>query len=131
MLTGYRRHSPKCKYESMSEKRCHCPLCVNGTIDGKLIRQSLKTMVWDVGQKKVREWEAAGKTAGAQGREMRGEIEEVLAFTLVDMALRTESLEGIENGACRVRWHGEADAGEDSAGSCRRDGRSCTLIQSD
>jgi len=33
---------------------------VNGTIDGKLIRQSLKTRVWDVGQKKVREWEAAG-----------------------------------------------------------------------
>ena len=29
---------------------------------------------------------------------MRGEIEEVLAFSLVDMALRTESLEGIENG---------------------------------
>ena len=74
---------------------------------------------------------SGGKTAGAQGREMRGEIEEVLAFTLVDMALRTESLEGIENGACRVRCHGEADAGEDSAGSCRRNGRSCTLIQSD
>ena len=67
MLTGYRRHSPKCKYESMSEKRCHCPLWVNGTIGGKLIRQSLKTRVWDVGQKKVREWEAAGKTAGRRG----------------------------------------------------------------
>ena len=42
MLTVYRRHSPKCKYQSMSEKRCHCPLWVNGPIDGKLIRQSLK-----------------------------------------------------------------------------------------
>ena len=60
MLTVYRRHSPKCKSQSMSEKRCHCPLRVNGTIDGKLIRQSLKTRVWDIGQKKVRDWEAAG-----------------------------------------------------------------------
>ena len=33
---------------------------------------------------------------------MRGEIEEVLAFNLVDMALRTESLEGIEKGAGRA-----------------------------
>jgi hypothetical protein len=33
---------------------------------------------------------------------MRGEIEEVLAFTLVDMALRAESLEGIENGSGRA-----------------------------
>jgi len=67
MLTVYRRHATKCKYESMSEKRCHCPLWVNGTIDGKLIRLSLKTSQTLVGQKKVREWEAAGKTAGRRG----------------------------------------------------------------
>jgi hypothetical protein len=35
MLTVYRRYSPKCKYQSMSEKRCRCPLWVNGTIDGE------------------------------------------------------------------------------------------------
>jgi hypothetical protein len=27
---------------------------------GKLIRQSLKTRVWGIGQKKVRDWEAVG-----------------------------------------------------------------------
>ena len=67
MLSLYRRHSPKCKYQSMSEKRCHCALWVVGTIDGKPLRQSLKTRVWEVGQRKVRDWEAAGMVTVSVG----------------------------------------------------------------
>src|SRR5215471_9748833 len=71
MLSLYRRHSPKCKYQSMSEKRCHCPLWVVGTIDGKPLRQSLKTRVWEVGQRKVRDWEAAGRRGTGADRKIQ------------------------------------------------------------
>jgi len=79
MLSLYRRHSPKCKYQSMSEKRCHCPLWMVGTIDGKPLRQSLKTRVWEVGQRKVRDWEAAGMVTVSVGEALERFLDDCLA----------------------------------------------------
>jgi hypothetical protein len=44
----------------MSEKKCRCLLWVNGTIERLPDQLPIKTRVWDIGQKKVRDWEAVG-----------------------------------------------------------------------
>lgn len=66
MLTPYRRHLNSCPHKSMGQRRCRCPIWVNGRVRGVLIRKSLKTLNWDAALRISREWEDAGeeKTLG-------------------------------------------------------------------
>lgn len=61
MLTIFRRHTLKCRHTSRDERRCSCPIAVEGTLNGEYIRKSLGLRSWEAAQKKVREWEAAGR----------------------------------------------------------------------
>jgi integrase len=41
-------------------KACRCPVWVQGVLDGKKIRESLKTSNWQKAQETIREWEVLG-----------------------------------------------------------------------
>jgi integrase/recombinase XerD len=59
MLTVYHRHNPAlCKSTDRNYKRCACPTWVEGTVDDKYVRQSLKTRSWERAVAKVRKMEA-------------------------------------------------------------------------
>ena len=63
MLTIFRRHLKKCDHRSEGRKyrRCHCPISVDGSINGKEIpRRSLRLHNWEKAQAIIREWEAEG-----------------------------------------------------------------------
>ena len=65
MLTIYRRHRKNCKHRSKGRKYrdCHCPIWVDGFLDGKEMRESLKTRDWQRSQCEIREWEAEDRRA--------------------------------------------------------------------
>lgn len=66
MLTIYRRHLDACenKAEGRSYRRCRCPLWVQGTLAGEVVRKSLDLSNWDSAQRLIRDWEASGKVGG-------------------------------------------------------------------
>ena len=60
MLTIYRRHRKNCKQRAKGRKyrHCQCPIWVDGLLDGKEMRESLKLRDWQRAQDLIREWEA-------------------------------------------------------------------------
>jgi integrase/recombinase XerD len=60
MLTIYRRHRRSCKHLAKGRKRrqCQCPIWVDGWLEGKQIRESLKLRDWQRAQEMIRDWEA-------------------------------------------------------------------------
>ena len=60
MLTIYRRHRRNCKQRAKGRKHrhCQCPIWVDGFLDSKELRESLKMRDWQRAQETVREWEA-------------------------------------------------------------------------
>lgn len=64
MLTIFRRHLKSCPQTSRDYRRCRCPIHVEGTLGGVLIRKSLDLNSWDAAQSLVREWETRGKAGG-------------------------------------------------------------------
>src|SRR5260221_11299754 len=60
MLTIYRRHRKSCKQRAKGRKyrHCQCPIWVDGFLDSKELRESLKMRDWQRAQEIVREWEA-------------------------------------------------------------------------
>lgn len=62
MLTIYRRHRKRCKNRSdRYAKRDKCACWIEGTTEGKYIRQSLKTRSWERAEELKREFEDAGR----------------------------------------------------------------------
>lgn len=59
-LQIYRRHSPNCPQKSRRYRRCNCPCWIEGTLEGKYFRKSLKVRSWDRAQKLVHEMEEFG-----------------------------------------------------------------------
>jgi len=57
MLTAYRRHLDGCKSTTRDEKKCQCPVWVQGTAHGVSIRKSLSVRSWEAGQKLIRDIE--------------------------------------------------------------------------
>jgi integrase/recombinase XerD len=57
VLTIYRRHLKKCAHRSRHARRCKCPLHVEGTLRGELIRKALDVTSWEAAQDRVRDWE--------------------------------------------------------------------------
>lgn len=62
MLTIFRRHSASCRHRNKrrAHKTCRCPLHVQGSLEGKPLRQSLGTTSWSRAQDIVRKWESEG-----------------------------------------------------------------------
>lgn len=63
MLNLYRRHLRSCGHSLRTQKKCGCPIWVQGTLHGKWLKKSLDLRNWEAAQKLVREWEGGG---GAQ-----------------------------------------------------------------
>jgi integrase len=63
MLTIYRRHKKSCghRMEGRKYRRCRCPIWIDGTMQGKEIRESLGELDWEKAQKMVRDWELASE----------------------------------------------------------------------
>ena len=60
MLTVFRRHTRRCPHTSRKERRCQCPLVVEGTLKGVKIRRSLGLRSFEAAQGVIREWEVQG-----------------------------------------------------------------------
>jgi integrase len=65
MLTLFRRHLKSCPNTSRKDRRCRCPLHVEGTLAGESIRKALDLTSWEAGQTFIREWEVAGRVTAA------------------------------------------------------------------
>jgi integrase/recombinase XerD len=63
MLAIYKRHSAECPQKSRSYRRCDCPCWTEGTVEGRYIRESLKTRNWQRATEIVRDKEAGKKDA--------------------------------------------------------------------
>ena len=63
MLGIFRRHQKSCAHRSAGRKyrRCHCPVWVDGHLNGQEIHKSLRTRDWQKAQGIVRGWEADGE----------------------------------------------------------------------
>jgi integrase/recombinase XerD len=57
VLTVFRRHLKSCPHSSRRERRCKCPLQVEGTLRGEKIRKALNVTSWEAAQDVVRDWE--------------------------------------------------------------------------
>src|ERR1700733_11637611 len=58
MLTLWRRHKSTCKYKGDRYwRKCRCAVHVEGTVEGKYLRQSLKTRSWERGEELKRQLE--------------------------------------------------------------------------
>jgi hypothetical protein len=62
MLNLFRRHLRNCRHrpKGRHHRACSCPLSVEGTLRGTLIRKSLDIRSWNAGQALLRKWEAEG-----------------------------------------------------------------------
>lgn len=62
MLNLFRRHLRNCRHrpKGRHHRACSCPLSVEGTLRGTLIRKSLDIRSWEAGQALLRKWEAEG-----------------------------------------------------------------------
>jgi integrase/recombinase XerD len=63
MLGIFRRHQKRCDHrkEGRKYRRCHCPVWVDGWLNGEEIHKSLRTRDWQKAQGIVRESEADGE----------------------------------------------------------------------
>ena len=61
MLTIYRRHYPPCPYTTRRHRNCKCPIWVQGTLRGEIVKQSLDLRSWQAASDLVRGWEASGE----------------------------------------------------------------------
>jgi len=61
MLRIYRRHGTYCTYRSERDRRCKCPIYIEGTLGGESIRRSLDKTSWDAATQIVNAWTASGK----------------------------------------------------------------------
>jgi integrase/recombinase XerD len=80
VLAVYKRHSPPCPHKSRQYRRCNCPCWIEGTVEGKYHRRSLKTRSWERATKLAREIE--------EGRTHSVSIEEATASFLRDAEAR-------------------------------------------
>src|SRR5262245_18268917 len=60
MLRIYRRHGTHCHYRSERDRRCKCPIYVEGTLGGESIRRSLDQTSKYAASEVVNQWTASG-----------------------------------------------------------------------
>jgi integrase/recombinase XerD len=96
MLTVYRRHLSDCAHRPKGRRwnRCACPIWVQGTLGGEVIRRSLDLTSWEAAADRVRGWEASG-TVGVVKAEVPT-IREAVAKYLADAEARKLAPESIK-----------------------------------
>jgi integrase/recombinase XerD len=57
VLTLYRRHTAKCKYQTRRHRHCQCPIWAEGSIHGQNLRQSINLRNWEAAHRLINEWE--------------------------------------------------------------------------
>lgn len=59
MLTIYRRHKQSCPHKSKGRRwtKCPCPVWVQGTLEGRPVKQTLETTNWQRAQQIIHAWE--------------------------------------------------------------------------
>lgn len=67
MLNLFRRHTHTCPNTSRKDRKCSCPLHVEGSFYGDYIRMGLDTRSWEAAQRMIREWEATGTITTTEG----------------------------------------------------------------
>ena len=86
MLTIFRRHGPRCGKKSRTYKRCKCPVWIEGTALGKVLkRQALGTRSWEEAEAMRRRME------GGQGEPVT--IKQAIADFRLDIDRRNLSPE--------------------------------------
>lgn len=60
MLTLYRRHLASCPHTSRRDRRCRCPIWVDGSLKNVRVNRSLDLVSWEAAAKLVHQWEASG-----------------------------------------------------------------------
>jgi len=63
MLMIYRRHGPRCPHKERRWRRCRCPIWVEGSLAGLIVRKSMGTRDWEIAQSRVRKWEDEQKAS--------------------------------------------------------------------
>jgi integrase/recombinase XerD len=65
MLTIYRRHKKSCAHreEGRKYRRCRCPIWIDGTLQGKEMRETLGELDWEKAQQIVRDREVTSEPA--------------------------------------------------------------------
>ena len=68
MLTIYRRHQKGCEHRSEGRKyrRCRCIIWVDGSLNGRDVRQSLGTRDWQKANEMILRWESEQRVADEQ-----------------------------------------------------------------
>jgi hypothetical protein len=80
VLAVCKRHVPPCTQKSRGYRRCNCPCWIEGTVEGKYYRKSLKTRSWERASKLARDLE--------EGKAHSVTIEEASASFLRDAEAR-------------------------------------------
>src|ERR1700730_9170942 len=91
MLIIFRRHLTNCKHSKKGRKNrtCGCPLSVEGTLDGKMVRRSLDIRSWEAAQKIVCDWESGN------GKNELPDVEEAMERFIADLNSRGLSREHV------------------------------------
>jgi integrase len=61
MLTLFRRHLKSCPQTSRKYRRCQCPIHVEGSLAGEVVRRSLDLTTWSAASERIAQWNAAGR----------------------------------------------------------------------
>src|SRR5207244_8414722 len=63
MLTIYRRHSGDCAHRAKArrERRCKCPIWVQGSLRGEYVRKALNLNAWEAAADLVHGWQGSGQ----------------------------------------------------------------------
>lgn len=86
MLTLFRRHVSSCPHQSRRYRRCSCPIHVEGSLNGEIVRRSLDLTSWEAATLKIRAWEATGKVGGDEAKVVT--VRDAVALYLKDAAAR-------------------------------------------
>jgi len=65
MLTLFRRHLKSCPHTSRTYRRCQCPIHVEGSLGGEIIRRGLDLTAWSAASNLISQWNAAGEIGAA------------------------------------------------------------------
>ena len=66
ILRNDRRHRSSCSHTSERDRRCSCPICVEGTLGGETIRRALDQTNWEAASEVVAKWTASGQIGVAR-----------------------------------------------------------------
>jgi integrase len=93
MLTIYRRHTKECLAEKGSRgrryRRCRCPIHVEGSLGGEVVRQALDLTSWEAAENLIHEWSTVGRIGGRLAKSST--VDDAIKLYLADAIARSLS----------------------------------------